>query len=90
MFFIALVLLVVLMIPVTAVILDSPVGRALASRLERKQGAALAEGSRMNALETEVERLGKEVSRLEEETTFLRALLEDRPARPELPPGGES
>jgi hypothetical protein len=90
MFMIAIVLLVVLMIPVAAVVLDSPVGRALASRIERKEGSALAEGSRMAALETEVERLGKEVNRLEEEATFLRQLLTEKPKRPELPPGGES
>ena len=90
MFLIAIVLLVVLMIPVAAVILDSPVGRALASRIERKEGSALTEGSRMAALESEVERLGQEVNRLEEETTFLRQLLADKPAPRELPPGGAS
>jgi hypothetical protein len=89
MFLIAIVLLVVLMIPVAAVVLDSPVGRALAS--DRTQGRLGAgRGSRMAALETEVERLGKEVNRLEEEATFLRQLLTEKPKPPELPPGGAS
>ena len=83
------VLLVALMIPLTAVILDSQVGRAIAARLERHPGTDVTAGSRMNALEAEVERLGREVSRLEEETTFLHKLLENRTAghSGELPPG---
>lgn len=83
-----IVLLVALMIPLTAVILDSQVGRALAGRLERNTGTDLTGGSRMNQLEAEVDRLSKEVSRLDEETAFLHKLLEDRPASTkELPPG---
>ncbi|HSL69983.1 MAG TPA: hypothetical protein VK864_07050 [Longimicrobiales bacterium] len=87
-----IVLLVALMIPLTAVILDSQVGRALAARLERNSGTDLASGSRMAALEAEIERLGKEVNRLDEETTFLHKLLENRPAEApgELPPGGST
>ena len=87
------VLLVALMIPLTAVILDSQVGRAIAARLERHPpGTDVTAGSRMIALETEVERLGREVSRLEEETTFLHKLLENRTAGHggELPPGDHS
>lgn len=88
MIWLLVVLLVALMIPLTAVILDSQVGRALAARLERSSGTDLTSGSRMAQLESEVERLGKEVHRLDEETTFLHKLLEDRPAQiKELPPG---
>jgi hypothetical protein len=82
-----IVLLVALFIPLTAVVLDSQVGRAIAGRLERGEGKDLRGGSRMAALEAEVERLGKEISRLEEETAFLHKLLEDRAPRAELPPG---
>ena len=78
-----------LMIPLTAVILDSQVGRAIAGRLEGKgehQTGSLP--SRLSELEGEVDRLNQIVTRLEEETGFLHNLLEERPA-PEglLPPG---
>ena len=82
-----IVLLVALMIPLAAVILDSQVGRAIAARLEKPEGRDLTSGSRMNALESEVERLGREVNRLEEETKSLHELLESRATRGELPPG---
>jgi hypothetical protein len=80
-----------LMIPLAAVVLDSQVGRAIAARLERNPGTDLSAGSRMNALEAEVERLGKEVNRLEEETTFLHKLLDSRSRAQggELPPGDQ-
>lgn len=88
---ILVVLLVALMIPLTAVILDSQVGRALAARLEgnRELGGAMA--SRLAALEGEVERLTREMQRLDEESTFLHRLLEEKSA-PEglLPPGERS
>ena len=41
----------------------------------------------MNALEAEVDRLGKEIVRLEDETKFLHELLEHRTSKGELPPG---
>jgi hypothetical protein len=82
-----IILLVALLIPLTAVVLDSQVGRAIATRLERPTGRDLTSGSRMAALETEVERLSKEVNRLEQETTFLHQLLESRATTGELAPG---
>lgn len=78
-----------LMIPLTAVILDSQVGRAIAGRLEgRNEQAAGALPGRVADLEAEVDRLNQLIMRLEEETSFLHNLLEERPA-PEglLPPG---
>jgi hypothetical protein len=86
---ILVVLLVALMIPLTAVVLDSQVGRALAGRLERDR-SSLDEGAsaRIGALESEVERLGREVQRLDEEAAFLQRLLEKkRPDGGALPPG---
>jgi hypothetical protein len=81
------VLLVALMIPLTAVILDSQVGRALAARMERDRAPVeVGGGNRLNALETEVERLGREVQRLDEESAFLHRLLEGRTPE-QLPPG---
>jgi hypothetical protein len=84
-----IVILIALMIPLLAVVLDSQVVRALASRIEsegRSNGdPALAK--RVTQLEGEVERLNHELLRLDEETTFLHRLLENKPLPPELPPG---
>jgi hypothetical protein len=89
MMLILIVLLVALMIPLTAVILDSQVGRAIAGRLERdRAGLDAGSAARIGALESEVERLGREVQRLDEESTFLHRLLENRkPDGGALPPG---
>jgi hypothetical protein len=80
----------VLLIPILAIVLDSQVGRALASRLERKglgQPDDLLQ-ERLMYLEGEVERLSKEVGRLDDESQFLQKLLEERPGETEaLPPG---
>lgn len=84
---ILIVLLVALMIPLAAVILDSQVGRALAARLEAGRAAAPDAERRLAAMESEVERLGREVQRLEEESAFLHQLLENKPAADALPPG---
>ncbi|MGH7474725.1 MAG: hypothetical protein ACRELD_00405 [Longimicrobiales bacterium] len=85
---IGFVIILALMIPLLAVILDSQLGRALAARLERgtKPDPALAD--RMLALEGEVDRLLQEVRRLDEETRFIQQLLESRaPTGGTLPPG---
>lgn len=73
------VVVFLLMIPLVAVISDSPLGRALASRVERPKGTERDElERRIVALEREVDRLGGEVGRLEEGTEFLQRLLRDR------------
>jgi cell division protein FtsB len=92
MMLVLVVLLVALMIPLTAVILDSQVGRALAARLERDRelGGGDAASRRLSALEAEVERLAGEVQRLDEESTFLHRLLDQKPTREALPPGNDS
>ena len=83
----------VLLIPILAIVLDSQVGRALASRLERK-GLGHPDDllqERMQYLEGEVERLSKEVGRLDDEGRFLQKLLEERPGGAgALPPGDNS
>lgn len=90
MILVLVVLLVALLIPLTAVILDSQVGRALAARLEGNKEVGGGTATRLAALEGEVDRLGREVARLDEENAFLQRLLEERPT-PEglLPPGDE-
>lgn len=92
-FTIAIVVALVLLIPILAIVLDSQLGRALASRLERERLPAGSEASseRMQNLETELERLSGEVDRLAEESDFLHKLLTERSegggADPKLPPG---
>jgi len=90
-----IVVILALMIPLIAVVLDSHLGRALADAVTRQGGgSALPETGvtkRLAALETEIERLNSEVLRLEEETVFLHRLLESKPGHnPELPPGKSS
>lgn len=81
-------LIIVLLIPLTAVILDSRLGRALARRIE----GGSPDNARLAALEAEVERLAKEMERLQEQTEFVTRLLEKRTRGPEaspLPPGDD-
>jgi hypothetical protein len=84
-----IVLLVALMIPLVAVVLDSQVGRALAARIEGRHGSGgdTVNERRIAVLESEVDRLSREVQRLDEESTFLHRLLEEKRARGALPPG---
>jgi hypothetical protein len=90
-----IVVILALLIPLIAVVLDSPLGKALADYVSRLGAASsLPEGQvtqRLAALETEVDRLNTEVTRLEEETVFLHRLLEPKPGhKPELPPESTS
>ncbi len=82
------VVLLLMMIPLTAIVLDSDVGRALARRLGA--GTSDAEGeARLRRLEKEVQYLTESVTSLQDETRFIRELLE-KPKSPEaLPPGEE-
>ncbi len=90
---IPLIVLLVLLIPILAIVLDSPVGRALAGRLERRglpsQGEDVT-SERLSYLEGEVDRLTTDMRKLEEESQFLNQLLADRPASQALPPGDDS
>lgn len=100
--FLQMILILVVLIPLLAIVLDSQVGRALASRLERRgldaPGDVTAE--RIAYLESEVERLSQEVIRLDEESEFVHRLLtepkdEDAGSLPaadrgSLSPGDES
>jgi hypothetical protein len=88
MFVFAIIVILALMIPLVAVILDSSLGRALAGRLERRppvDESLLV--PRVAALEGEVERLTKELEQLQEQSEFMGRLLEGKRAAGELPPG---
>jgi uncharacterized SAM-binding protein YcdF (DUF218 family) len=86
---IALILLVALLIPIMGIVVDSPIGRALARRLEGPQATppALADlAKKVELLEAEVDDLMRSVQALQDENAFLQRLLEDQPQRPILPP----
>ena len=85
---ILIILLVAVMVPLVAVILDSQVGKAIASRIEGR-GTELGE-QRLSALEAEIERLSREVQRLDDESTFLHRLLEEKRTPQPLPPSERS
>jgi hypothetical protein len=85
---IALILLVALLIPIMGIVVDSPIGRALARRLEGPQAAppGLAElAKKVDLLEAEVDDLTRSMQTLQDENAFLHRLLES-PQRSVLPP----
>ncbi len=86
---IALILLVALLIPIMGIVVDSPIGRALARRLEGAQATppALADlAKKVELLEAEVDDLMRSVQGLQDENAFLQRLLEDPSQRSTLPP----
>ena len=91
---IGIIMLVALMIPIFGIVVDSPIGRAIARRLEGPEQAAppnLVElGKKVDLLEAEVDDLSRAVEALREENQFRQRLLEDSPGRPSLPPRSSS
>jgi hypothetical protein len=88
MWIVLLVLLVALMIPIIGIVIDSPIGRALARRLEGPEQippALVDLAKKVDLLEAEVDDLNRAVKSLEEESQFLHRLLESTP-RSTLPP----
>jgi hypothetical protein len=86
---IVLVLLFALLIPIIGIVIDSPIGRALARRLEGPEATppALAElAKKVELLEAEVDDLVRSVQTLQDESAFLQRLLEDPAQRITLPP----
>jgi uncharacterized coiled-coil protein SlyX len=78
-----------LMIPLTAIVLDSPVVRAWVERMQGgkvEDGADLKELSKkVDTLETELETMGRQLSQIQEEHQYMQRLLED-PAHRSPPP----
>lgn len=86
---IALILIVALLIPIMGIVVDSPIGRALARRLEGPQEAspAIADlAKKIELLEAEVDDLARSVQTLQDENAFLQRLLEEPSQRVILPP----
>ncbi len=89
MIFLGILLLVALLIPVVSILVDSPIGRAIARRLEGPEAVPPELSSiakKVEILEAEVDDLGRAVENLREENQFLQRLLEEGPNRPTLPP----
>lgn len=86
---IALLLLVALLIPIMGIVVDSPIGRALARRLEggaREVPPALDDlAKKVDLLEAEVDDLAKSVQALQDENAFLQRLLTESSPRSTLP-----
>jgi uncharacterized SAM-binding protein YcdF (DUF218 family) len=86
---IALILLVALLIPIIGIVVDSPIGRALARRLEGPQQTppdVLDLAKKVELLEAELDDLARSVQTLQDENAFLQRLLEDPSQRASLPP----
>ena len=86
---IGLILLVALLIPIVGIVIDSPIGRALARRLEGPEqvSPSLADlAKKVELLESDVDDLHRTVQTLQEENAFYQRLLEEGPSRPPLPP----
>jgi uncharacterized SAM-binding protein YcdF (DUF218 family) len=90
---IALFLLVALLIPILGIVVDSPIGRALARRLEGPQATppdVQALAKRVELLEAEVDDLTRSMQSLQDENAFLQRLLADPSSRSTLPPPPQS
>jgi|SoiMethySBSTD1v2_1073268.scaffolds.fasta_scaffold196405_2 hypothetical protein len=87
---IGIIMLVALMIPIFGILVDSPIGRAIARRLEGPEQTIPANLSdlarKVELLEAEVDDLTSAVESLKEENQFFQKLLEDQASRPSLPP----
>ena len=92
--FLQLILVLVVLIPLLAIVLDSQVGKALAARLERRGLEAPLDvtAERIAFLEGEVERLTGDIERLDEQGEFVHKLLMERQTEQgaALPPGDDS
>jgi hypothetical protein len=89
MMFLGLILLIALLIPIMGMIIDSPIGKALARRLEGPEAVPpnLVELAReVELLRGEMDDLQRTVQSLQEENQFLQRLLEEKPGSSALPP----
>ena len=89
-FLFGLIIGAIILVTVTALFLDSPLSAALAKRISR---SAPPPDARLEAMQAEIDALNASVSRLEEESDFVRTLLEDSVSKAgpgALPPGGRA
>jgi predicted RNase H-like nuclease (RuvC/YqgF family) len=89
MMFLGLILLLALLIPIMGMVIDSPIGKAIARRLEGPEAVPpnLVELAReVDLLRGEMDDLQRTVQSLQEENQFLQRLLEEKPGGSALPP----
>ena len=84
MWVLAVILIVALMIPVAAILVDSPLGRSVARRLEGQGGTGAGPTPelrdlqrKVEILETEIEDLTRSMTGMRDELQFVQRLLED-------------
>lgn len=83
------VVILILLIPLLAIVIDSQIGQALARRIAREPPPGELE-ARIDAMEGELNYLSESVEGLREEAVFIRSLVEGRSEQREgLLPGGE-
>lgn len=93
--FLWVVLIFALFIPVLSMVLDSPLARALAGRIERNQPGDQIDGrveqlmAQLQLMESELDGLRTEIQRLREEQDFTNKLLQRDGVPRQLPPAGE-
>lgn len=76
MWVLAVILIVALLIPVAAILVDSPLGKSVARRMEgRGDGGDLQR--KVEIMEAEMEELNRSVAGMREELQFMQRLLED-------------
>src|SRR5437870_10490355 len=84
MWILAIVLAIALMIPITAILVDSPLGRSLARRLEGQTNGGGGGGGgtdlselrrRMEAVETDLEEVNRSLTGMREGLQFVQRLL---------------
>lgn len=83
----AIVAFLILLIPLTAIVIDSQLGQALANRIS---GGVMDEShlqERLEKLEAEMRYLSESVESLTEETEFVRSLIEGKKEPPALDSG---
>lgn len=75
----------IVLIPVLAIVIDSPLSEALARRIAARDDAP-GSAARLDVIEKEMEYLTQTVESLREESSFVRALVEGRDAELTLSP----
>jgi TolA-binding protein len=81
MWILAVILLVALMIPIVAILADSPLGRSIARRMDGRgeAGSNTVQSleQRIAVLEGEIDDLSRSVGGMRDELQFMQRLLED-------------
>lgn len=86
MWLLAVILIVALLIPVVAILVDSPLGKSVARRMEGRVEGMPPElrdvQRKVELLESEVEELNRSITGMRDELQFVQRLLEDPRRKP--------